>query len=163
MNMKILLPLVIVLVVIAAGVWWWRGPSVSPTNTNSMTETRLTDDEGGSDAKMDDEGSMVGGDAVASNDDTMMDDQVMMEGDLITKAEVAQHDQPDDCWVVIDRGVYDLSNFNQLHPGGAKPIEMNCGGDGSVIFNNRGEMGPHPESAREALAEMQIGVVATVE
>lgn len=39
-----------------------------------------------------------------------------------TVEEVAQHSHEGDLWVVIDDGVYDLSKFGQLHPGGLPPL-----------------------------------------
>lgn len=39
-----------------------------------------------------------------------------------TKEEVAQHNKDGDVWVIIDGGVYDLSKFAKLHPGGKAAI-----------------------------------------
>eukprot|EP00930_Biecheleria_cincta_P100608 TRINITY_DN92219_c0_g1_i1.p1 TRINITY_DN92219_c0_g1~~TRINITY_DN92219_c0_g1_i1.p1 ORF type:complete len:543 (+),score=90.59 TRINITY_DN92219_c0_g1_i1:177-1805(+) len=39
-----------------------------------------------------------------------------------TAEEVAKHSREGDIWVVIDGGVYDLSKFGQLHPGGLPPL-----------------------------------------
>lgn len=35
-------------------------------------------------------------------------------------ADVASHNKPDNLWVVIDEDVYDLTNFQDDHPGGKK-------------------------------------------
>lgn len=43
----------------------------------------------------------------------------MGSGDrLIPTTEVVQHSQPDDCWVVIQGRVWDVTNFFVYHPGG---------------------------------------------
>jgi len=53
----------------------------------------------------------------------------------ITMQEVEQHNTPDDCWVVINAKVYDLSAFQKKHPGGSKIITDNAGKDVSNLFN----------------------------
>ena len=54
----------------------------------------------------------------------------------ITMQEVERHNTPDDCWVVINGNVYDLSTFHQEHPGGSQVITENAGKDVSSLFNS---------------------------
>jgi cytochrome b involved in lipid metabolism len=35
-------------------------------------------------------------------------------------AEVASHNKPSDLWIIVDEDVYDLSKFQDEHPGGKK-------------------------------------------
>ncbi len=42
----------------------------------------------------------------------------MAEG-KISVSEVAKHASPDDCWIVVNGKVYDLTKFAPDHPGGA--------------------------------------------
>ncbi len=53
----------------------------------------------------------------------------------ISMQEVERHNTPDDCWVVINGKVYDLSLFHKEHPGGAEVITNNAGKDVSTLFN----------------------------
>ena len=53
----------------------------------------------------------------------------------ITMQEVERHNTPDDCWVVLNGKVYDLSIFQKEHPGGSKIITKNAGKDLSNLFN----------------------------
>ena len=53
----------------------------------------------------------------------------------ITMQEVEQHNTPEDCWVVINGKVYDLSIFQIGHPGGSTIITENAGKDVSNLFN----------------------------
>lgn len=54
----------------------------------------------------------------------------------ITMQEVECHNTPDDCWVVLNGKVYDLSIFQKEHPGGSKTITDNAGKDVSNLFNS---------------------------
>jgi len=54
----------------------------------------------------------------------------------ITMQEVERHNTPDDCWVVINSKIYDLSIFQKGHPGGSKIITDNAGKDVSNLFND---------------------------
>ena len=76
---------------------------------------------------------------------------------ILTKQTVAQHNQANDCWVIIEKSVYDVTEFLSVHPGGAEAITPYCGTDASKAFANRGEKGPHPDTAREKLKTLKIG------
>ena len=45
----------------------------------------------------------------------------------ITAAEVAQHNTPEDCWLVIEGKVYDVTSFCPDHPGGPELITDHAG------------------------------------
>ncbi|KAJ1496993.1 hypothetical protein HMI55_005748 [Coelomomyces lativittatus] len=53
---------------------------------------------------------------------------------LISINEVAQHRQPDDCWVAIRGQVYDVTKFIDKHPGGRKILLKNVGTDATKVF-----------------------------
>eukprot|EP00761_Pharyngomonas_kirbyi_P011953 gb/GECH01011979.1/.p1 GENE.gb/GECH01011979.1/~~gb/GECH01011979.1/.p1 ORF type:complete len:308 (+),score=102.60 gb/GECH01011979.1/:1-924(+) len=66
--------------------------------------------------------------------------------------EVKKHNKRDDCWLVINQHVYDVSDFVDEHPGG-DAILKNAGDDSTEGFN-----GPqHDESANETLKNYYIG------
>jgi cytochrome b involved in lipid metabolism len=54
---------------------------------------------------------------------------------LYTRAEVAAHNKLDDCWVVIDSTVYDVSGFLAVHPGGPAIVAKYAGQDCTEAFN----------------------------
>lgn len=35
-----------------------------------------------------------------------------------SQAEIARHDKAEDCWLIVDDKVYDVTNFLPKHPGG---------------------------------------------
>lgn len=66
---------------------------------------------------------------------------------FITVAELAKHNSPDDCWVVIHKRVYDVTNFMKSHPGGWLPVKAFAGKiDASDAFE-----GYHPARVHKTL------------
>ena len=51
-----------------------------------------------------------------------------------TLKEVGEHKDGDSMWLVVDNGVYDISNFLDEHPGGAKILKRMAGKDASKQF-----------------------------
>lgn len=74
-----------------------------------------------------------------------------------TAAQVAEHDNAQDCWSTIGGNVYDLTQWIDQHPGGEAPILGICGKDGTEAF-----MGQHADDARAnaMLATFKIGTLA---
>lgn len=54
-----------------------------------------------------------------------------------TLAEVSQRDSAAECWVAIDGGVYDLTEWIRSHPGGSGAILNLCGKDGTTSFTSQ--------------------------
>jgi len=52
----------------------------------------------------------------------------------ITLAEVRQHNTPQDCWIVVNNKVYDVTKFLKAHPGGEKIITDLAGQDCTEQF-----------------------------
>lgn len=70
-----------------------------------------------------------------------------------TLAEVSTHATKDDCWLILDGGVYDVTSYIPRHPGGEK-ILRGCGKDATQMFAK------HPESAKALKEQFKIGVLA---
>jgi cytochrome b involved in lipid metabolism len=77
-----------------------------------------------------------------------------------TLAQVAAHNTAEDCWVVLDGGVYDVAQFRTKHPGGAAMLDMVAGTDASEQFHAL-----HKEAVlHEVAAPYRVGsVVVTAE
>ncbi|KUM63233.1 hypothetical protein ACN42_g3862 [Penicillium freii] len=54
---------------------------------------------------------------------------------LVSTEEVAHHDSPKDCWLVIENQVWDVSTFAPDHPGGAEIILRYAGRDATAAYN----------------------------
>ncbi|XP_032666966.1 nitrate reductase [NADH] 2-like isoform X2 [Odontomachus brunneus] len=67
--------------------------------------------------------------------------------------EVAWHDTPDNCWVVIYDYVYDCTEFLKSHPGGHDVLLEYAGRDATLAFIGTG----HSAVARKILERYIIG------
>ncbi|KAK9766609.1 Osmotic growth protein [Basidiobolus ranarum] len=70
--------------------------------------------------------------------------------------EVAKHNTKDDCWVIVNGQVLDVTNFLSDHPGGAKAILLFAGRDATEEFN----MLHKPDVVDKYSPESIIGVLA---
>ncbi|KAG8631048.1 hypothetical protein KVT40_000188 [Elsinoe batatas] len=59
-----------------------------------------------------------------------------MSEKLLTVDEISKHSTADDCWIVVDGAVWDLSEFAPNHPGGAHIITRHAGRDASSTYNS---------------------------
>lgn len=61
-----------------------------------------------------------------------------------TRAEVAKHNTPEDCWIIVHSKVYDISKYDD-HPGGFEILTEQAGKDATGVF----EEAEHPDSVLE--------------
>jgi len=74
--------------------------------------------------------------------------------------EIKKHNKADDCWLLIDKKVYDVTEYiaSAKHPGGAAILE-GCGKEnGTELFETRpmGSGTPHSEQAHNYLKNFFI-------
>lgn len=72
----------------------------------------------------------------------------------IPAAEVARHSTSADCWIIVGRGVYDVTAYLPRHPGGPGEIAPLCGRKATAAFT--GEHAGDGNAAR-ALADLKVG------
>lgn len=71
-----------------------------------------------------------------------------------TAEEVAKHKTRDDCWIIVEGKVYDITSYIDNHPGGDS-IMNRPGEDITEEFN--GEQ--HPNNVHDVIESYQIGVL----
>jgi cytochrome b involved in lipid metabolism len=76
----------------------------------------------------------------------------------LNMAEISKHNSVNDCWLLINGKVYDVTSSIPAHPGGVNEIVKFCGEDATVAFNTKdGRGSPHSGSANAMLANYYIG------
>lgn len=76
---------------------------------------------------------------------------------ILSSSEVASHNKPDDLWIIVDEEVYDLTTFQDEHPGGKKILQRVGGKDASKQFwkyHNAGIL-------RKYKGKLQVGALDT--
>ncbi|KAK1643980.1 hypothetical protein QYE76_061785 [Lolium multiflorum] len=72
---------------------------------------------------------------------------------LYSMKEAALHNTPDDCWIVVDGKIYDVTKYLEDHPGGADVLLEVTGKDGTEEFDDAG----HSKDAKELMKDYFIG------
>ncbi|CAI0390719.1 unnamed protein product [Linum tenue] len=76
---------------------------------------------------------------------------------LYSMQEASEHTSKEDCWIVIDGKVYDVSSYLDDHPGGDEVILQATGKDATDDFEDIG----HSQDARDQLKTFCIGELDT--
>jgi cytochrome b involved in lipid metabolism len=74
--------------------------------------------------------------------------------------EIARHDQPADCWLLIGGRVYDVTSYIASHPAPRRTITDYCGGESTEAFETKERGRPHSSRAKQLLETYFIGNVA---
>lgn len=73
-----------------------------------------------------------------------------------TAEDVALHASVNDCYMIVNTNVYDLTSYLPDHPG---DISMYCGTDGTIAFTTRNGKGPHDDKSVRQMETMIIGTL----
>lgn len=76
------------------------------------------------------------------------------DADTYTRAEVAERNTPDNCWMAAYGNVYDLTDYvaEGRHPGGQSSLISGCGQEVTESFDRI-----HSTRAKDMLEQYQIG------
>ena len=69
--------------------------------------------------------------------------------------EISKHNKETDCYLLINGGVYDVTEYMYMHPGGVKKIVDSCGKDVTESFATKGHK--HSKKAWSELNQYKIG------
>lgn len=73
------------------------------------------------------------------------------------REEIARHNRPDDCWLVIRGKVYDVTSYISSHPTPSRVITDYCGKESTVPFETKGRGRPHSPRAWQMLDAYLVG------
>ncbi|KAL0456772.1 UNVERIFIED_CONTAM: cytochrome [Sesamum latifolium] len=77
------------------------------------------------------------------------------ESKVFTHSQVSAHNTSEDCWVIINAKVYNVTNYLNDHPGGDEVLLAAAGKDASEEFEDVG----HGSAARLMLDEFYVGEI----
>jgi alkylation response protein AidB-like acyl-CoA dehydrogenase len=77
-----------------------------------------------------------------------------MSSEVLTRAEVANHNTEDSTWFIIDHKVYDVTDFLDAHPGGEFVLKQVAGQDATEAFYNL-----HRQEVLQKYSDLCIGEV----
>jgi fatty acid desaturase len=71
-----------------------------------------------------------------------------------SKAEVLKHNKKDDCWIIIDNSVFDITDFLSKHPGGSDILMSRAGEDATTYFITKHGL---DNNIKERLNKFKVG------
>ena len=77
---------------------------------------------------------------------------------LYTREEVLMHNNENDCWIIINNKVYNITKYLVLHPGGKKILLQSAGQDATKYFCDIN----HSKKAYKQLENNYIGNISTL-
>ena len=79
----------------------------------------------------------------------------------IPASEVAKHNSRTDCWIIVEKKVYNVTTHLRTHPGGAGLITPYCGKEATQAFQTKGGVGGnHSSQAYAQLKAFYVGDLA---
>ncbi|AIF70128.1 hypothetical protein PAP_08740 [Palaeococcus pacificus DY20341] len=79
------------------------------------------------------------------------------EGIILTLEEVSKHNQSNDCWIIVENKIYNVTSFLNIHPGGEDAIIPYCGTNATEVFFSK-----HDQGAYETLQQYYIGRIGDI-
>lgn len=73
--------------------------------------------------------------------------------DYYSIEEVMKHNQPNNCWIIVNKHVYDVSTFINNHPGGIYCLIKKTG------ENREQDIKFHSETAKKLMRQFHIGMI----
>lgn len=77
--------------------------------------------------------------------------------------DIAAHATLDDCWIVVEGHVYDITDYIQRHPAPDEVLEPWCGRDATQGMRTKGKDRDHSARAWRMLERYRIGALRAAE
>lgn len=143
--------MVAVVVILGAGVFANQNKINTQTNNNVLSNQSGSDEDSNPNDEEGEDGQ------VASRASATSSVSSASVGSALTINTVSKHNSANDCWLIIDNKVYNVTNYINLHPAGPETIIPYCGGDATVAFDTKNGKGPHSQNAQNMLNNYYIG------
>ncbi|MEX2365464.1 MAG: cytochrome b5-like heme/steroid binding domain-containing protein [Pseudohongiellaceae bacterium] len=88
-------------------------------------------------------------------------DEASFDTDHYTLTDVAQHNSQDDCWMVIENKVFDITTYIERHPTPPSVLLPWCGKEATKGMRTKGYGNDHSPFAWNLLSNYQIGTIMT--
>lgn len=75
----------------------------------------------------------------------------------ISLEDLGKHNMPNDCWVMVNNKVYNVTAYAPNHLGGSNMITDLCGKDATTAFMTKGGKGQHSMKANDMLTRLYVG------
>lgn len=76
----------------------------------------------------------------------------------LSLSKISEYNSQEDCWLLINNKVYDVTSYINSHPGGRAEIIQGCGKDATNLFDTKGNKGSsHSSTASFLLNFFYIG------
>lgn len=75
----------------------------------------------------------------------------------ISSMEMEKHALENDCWIIVDGNVFDVTGYMNIHPDGPDLIIPYCGKDATEAYATKNGKGPHSEKADQDLQTLYVG------
>lgn len=77
----------------------------------------------------------------------------MADTTIVSREDVKKHNTQEDCWIIINGKVYNVTKYLSEHPGGPEILLDQAGNDATDDFEDTG----HTPEARETLKKFYVG------
>jgi cytochrome b involved in lipid metabolism len=81
----------------------------------------------------------------------------VVQNNEFTLADVSKHNDPNDCWVIVNNKIYNVTSVILNHPGGQEAIISECGKDATATFETKDGRGQHSQNAQNILNQLYVG------
>ena len=122
---------------------------IKPFGNNILSNSTITDSKNKNSASITDNNNIIQGMDLENTSSTAA------KG--LSIVDVSKHSAKEDCWVIINDKVYDVTSMIPNHPGGSQAVISQCGKDATSAFDMRNGRGPHPQRAQESLENYFVG------
>jgi len=85
-------------------------------------------------------------------------------GVILNMTEISKHNNANDCWMLINNKVYEITSYFGKHPGGSRTMASTCGTDATAAYSTKDPSAQssssriaHSSNAQNLLSEYYLG------